>query len=116
MIFLVVQTYNNNIRNISEAIDNYFCNSQLELQTWLKKINYSKFMTYKEFQTNFKIEDVDDNIISSFVHLILVGVKNFNINYDQKLNLIIYPFDKTNSLKNDTIKGILSNQLLLLKT
>lgn len=105
MIILIVETYNLNIINPSVALDNYFGSNQYELKTWLKKLNYSVFMSNQDFQKR-GIPKTDCT-----THAVLVGVNAACLGNNNKI--IIYPFDKFSIVKNELIKEILSNQLSL---
>lgn len=117
MLILIIETYDSQIKNPSIALDNYFGFNQCKLKNWLKTLNYSKCFSLKDFKKNCcKIVDIINSQYSIELrqnHLIFVGSSLFenreNLNIIK--NVIIYPFDKSNILKNEFIKEILVNQL-----
>lgn len=122
MIFLIVETYHLNCSNPTIALDKYFGPSQSDLKDWLKRLKYSAYMSYKDFN-NYGFDEIDKYLkdpVNLKIHLVSVGSNSVNNDFinRNKLNkdknkVIIYPFDKFNILKNEFIREILAKQLSL---
>ena len=109
MILIIDSSYSN---NLSKAIDCYFGPYyNEESKHYLKTLKYDYWMTLERFI------DKEYNLIGDKIHsLILVGGSSSQCDLISKnldKNVIIYKFDKYYPTKNQFIRGILTDQILL---